>query len=57
MHYRDITDKVLEEELVKTSGRTPEATLYAQIIQENARAEKREADSVRTPRQGFGATQ
>ena len=40
MHYRDITDKVLEEHLVKTSGKTPEATLYAQIITENARAEK-----------------
>jgi restriction system protein len=41
MHYRDITEKVLAEDLVKTSGKTPEATLYAQIIQENARAEKR----------------
>ena len=41
MHYRDITAKVLEEDLVKTSGKTPEATLYAQVIQENARAEKR----------------
>ena len=40
MHYRDITEKVLAEDLVKTSGKTPEATLYAQIIQENARAEK-----------------
>ena len=41
MHYRDITAKVLEEDLVKTSGKTPEATLYAQVIQENARADKR----------------
>ena len=41
MHYRDITAKVLEEDLVKTSGKTPEATLSAQVIQENARAEKR----------------
>jgi restriction system protein len=41
MHYRAITAKVLEEDLVKTSGKTPEATLYAQVIQENARAEKR----------------
>ena len=41
MHYRDITEKVLEEGMVRTSGKTPEATLYAQIIQENARAEKR----------------
>ena len=41
MHYRDITEKVLKEGMVRTSGKTPEATLYAQIIQENARAEKR----------------
>ena len=41
MHYRDITAEVLEEDLVKTSGKTPEATLYAQVITENARAEKR----------------
>jgi restriction system protein len=41
MHYRDITKKVLEEDLVKTEGKTPEATLYAQIITENARAEKK----------------
>jgi restriction system protein len=40
MHYRDITAKVLDEGLVKTSGKTPEATLYAQVITENARAEK-----------------
>src|SRR3954462_12201189 len=31
MHYRDITKKVLGEDLVKTSGKTPEATLYAQV--------------------------
>jgi restriction system protein len=41
MHYRDITKKVLDEDLVKTSGKTPEATLYAQVITENARLEKR----------------
>lgn len=41
MHYRDITTKVPEEDLVKTSVKTPEATLYAQVITENARAEKR----------------
>lgn len=42
MHYRDITTEVLEEDLVKTEGMTPEATLYAQIITENARAEKKD---------------
>jgi len=41
MHYRAITDKLLAEDLVSTRGKTPEATLYAQIITENARAEKR----------------
>jgi restriction system protein len=41
MHYRDITKLVLAEELVKTQGKTPEATLYSQIITENARAEKK----------------
>ena len=53
MHYRDITDKVLEENLVKTSGKTPEATLYAQIITENARAEKR-GKATRFVRHGKG---
>jgi restriction system protein len=52
MHYRDITATILQEGLVKTSGKTPEATLYAQVIQENARAEKREAVALCPPRQG-----
>jgi restriction system protein len=41
MHYRAITEILLAENLVKTSGKTPEATLYAQVITENARKEKR----------------
>ena len=41
MHYRDITGFLLSEDLVKTSGKTPEATLYAQVITENGRNEKR----------------
>jgi restriction system protein len=53
MHYRDITKLVLDEDLVKTSGKTPEATLYAQIITENARAEKR-GRPVRFVRHGKG---
>jgi restriction system protein len=53
MHYRDITKVVLDEDLVKTSGKTPEATLYAQIITENARAEKR-GKPVRFVRHGKG---
>ncbi|WCB92455.1 hypothetical protein DSM104299_01151 [Baekduia alba] len=53
MHYRDITKVVLDEDLVKTSGKTPEATLYAQIITENARAEMR-SKPVRFVRHGKG---
>lgn len=53
MHYRDITQHVLEEGLVKTSGKTPEATLYAQIITENSRAEKK-GKPVRFIRHGKG---
>ena len=53
MHYRDITKTVLDEDLVKTSGKTPEATLYAQVITENARAEKR-GKAVRFVRHGKG---
>lgn len=34
MHYRDITDQILELDLVITEGKTPEATLYAQILTE-----------------------
>jgi restriction system protein len=40
MHYRAITEILLVEDLVKTGGKTPEATLYAQVITENARKEK-----------------
>jgi restriction system protein len=53
MHYRDITKTVLAEDLVKTNGKTPEATLYAQIITENERAEKR-GKPVRFIRHGKG---
>ncbi len=41
MHYRAITAFLLAEDLIKTHGKTPEATLYAQVITENARNEKR----------------
>jgi restriction system protein len=34
MHYRDITKKALELNLIKTRGLTPEATLYSQILSE-----------------------
>jgi len=41
MHYRDITAKALEEHLLNTSGLTPDATMYAQIIQESQRRSRR----------------
>lgn len=41
LHYRDITQQALDQGLVRTSGRTPEATLYAQLLSENARRARR----------------
>jgi restriction system protein len=41
MHYRDITDQILELDLVNTEGKTPEATLYALILTEIRRKTKR----------------
>ena len=34
MHYREITEWILELDLVNTQGQTPEATLYAMILNE-----------------------
>ena len=41
MHYRDITKKSLELNLLNTEGKTPEATMYAQILTEINRSKKR----------------
>ena len=41
MHYRDITEKIMAEGLVYTEGKTPEATLYAQILTEIKRQTRR----------------
>ena len=41
MHYRDITRHALRLGLLRTEGRTPEATLYAQLLSENARRARR----------------
>lgn len=41
MHYRAITEKALELGLIATAGKTPEATLYAQVITEIQRRVKR----------------
>ena len=41
MHYRDIAAKALSLGLVATTGRTPESTLYASVIQEIQRYRRR----------------
>jgi restriction system protein len=41
MHSRDITAKALELGLIRTSGRTPEATMYASVLEEIQRYKKR----------------
>jgi restriction system protein len=41
MHYRTITEKALEQGLISTSGRTPESTMYAQILTEIQRKTRR----------------
>jgi restriction system protein len=46
MHYREITSKALELDLIKTKGVTPEATLYSQILSEI----RRQARKGNTPR-------
>ncbi len=46
MHYKEITSKALEKGWLTTEGKTPESTMYAQIITEI----KRYKDSGRSPR-------
>jgi restriction system protein len=46
MYYRDITRKALEQDLIKTKGLTPEATLYSQILSE-IRRQGRKGDTPR----------
>ena len=46
LHYREITERILELSLVNTQGQTPEATLYAQILTEI----KRQTNRGETPR-------
>jgi len=41
MHYRIITEKALEQGWLATEGKTPEATMYAQILTEIRRYQKR----------------
>ncbi len=41
MHYRDVTRKALDLHLIETEGLTPEATMYASILTEIQRQNKR----------------
>ena len=41
MHYRDITGKALDLHLIETEGLTPEATMYARLLTEIQRQNKR----------------
>ena len=41
MHYREITEKALAEGVIESAGRTPDATLRAQIGVDNRRREGR----------------
>ncbi len=41
MHYREITEKALEKGWLVTGGKTPEATMYAQMFTEIKRQQKR----------------
>ena len=40
MHYRIVTEKALDLNLLNTEGKTPEATMYAQILTEINRSKK-----------------
>ena len=53
MHYRVVTQKILELGLVRTQGQTPEATLYAQILSEITR-KTRQGNTPRFTRHGRG---
>lgn len=41
MHYKEITEKALQTGWLMTGGKTPEATMYAQMITEIKRQQKR----------------
>lgn len=41
MHYKEITEKALQKSWLVTSGKTPDATMYAQVITEIKRQQKR----------------
>lgn len=41
MHYKEITEQALQKGWLVTGGKTPEATMYAQVITEIKRQQKR----------------
>ncbi len=53
MHYRDITSKALEKGWLVTKGKTPEASMYAQVITEIKRRQSR-GESPRFVQHGRG---
>ena len=53
MHYKNITDKALEERWLKTQGKTPERTMYARILTE-IKAGKEQGQSQRFVKHGHG---
>ncbi len=53
MHYRDITSKARENKWLRTKGKTPEATMYAQVITEIKRQQNR-GESTRFVQHGRG---
>jgi len=41
LHYKELTNRAIRSGMIKTAGLTPESTMYAQILQERQRREKR----------------
>lgn len=53
MHYRDITNRALEAELIRTRGKTPDATMAAQIGTDIRRRDEREEPQRFVSRRGI----
>lgn len=53
MHYKEITEQALQNGWLVTGGKTPEATMYAQVITEIKRQQKR-GESTRFVQHGRG---
>lgn len=53
MHYKEITQQALQQGWLVTAGKTPEATMYAQVITEIKRQQKR-GDQPRFVQHGKG---